>query len=378
MPLHEAEQALRSGPLESGLQSIASARDLVRHRYWQAELQPELQTLADTDNQIKERIEQDRAAQAQQREKQRAVENVQQQMSDLINALEAGNPAWGTTAARDAIEQTNGNPRVQEAGLTGVLKDCQTIQARAAALLQQPQARHGFAEALQARLIVRDRSLPPDSDLRLRMRWNIQQESLQNEILDLGQRLATALKGEVDRVVTQSELDLTDAVQLYWEARWCLAALEDAAQLERKDATIARLTGALRDADRLPASVLTSEVFGNLAYKGSNDDDAQLAAIDAILNHMQAWLTQAQELPAGIGLPDERGGRYQPRWEIGADVISEGQRLCQTLRSTHQDVDIEQRLSTLIAFNAWTLSLNTPPQNTPSGGILEQEASGNA
>ncbi|MBK9095371.1 MAG: hypothetical protein IPM84_21975 [Anaerolineae bacterium] len=329
----EAEQALRFKSFESGLQSITSARSLARHEHWQAELNLDLQRLQEIENQIRAGIEKNQRIQEQQREKEQALRSVQQQTTDLMGALERGNPAWGTAAARESIEQLQRSPLIEEAGLTGVLQDCQTIQSRAAALLQQPQAARGFAQTLQARLIVRDRRLSPNPNSRVLMRWNTQQESLQNEMLDLGQRLAATLQSEVDRVVTQSEFDATDLVQLYWEARWCREALEDAEQLDGKDATIKRLTGALRDADRLPASVLTSEAFRNLAREGIDGDEPQRAATGTILDRMQTWLTQSQERPAGVDLPDERGVRYQPQWEIGSDAISEGQRIWQKRQS---------------------------------------------
>ena len=374
----EAQGSLIIGLFQGGLKSIDSARGLARHRRWQAELQPELLALTETETQINDRIALHRDEQDRKEAQRRAAETAQKKVNDLVAALEAGNPAWGTKAAEDAIERTSGDVPVQEAALTAVLQDCRVVQLRAAALRQQPQAARGFAQTLHARLIVPDRRLSPNPNSRLLMRWNTQQETLQNEILDLGRRLAAALRGEVDRVVTQSEFDATDLVQLYWEARWCREALEDAVQLDGKDATIERLTGALRDADRLPTSVLTSEAFRNLAREGIDGDEPQRAATGTILDRMQTWLTQSQERPAGVDLPDERGVRYQPQWEIGSDVISEGQRIWQKRQSLGQEMENEQYYPTLIACSAWAVSLSTPQQNTPREEIFEQEASPNA
>lgn len=374
----EAQGSLIIGLFDGGLQSIDSARGLARHRRWQAELQPELLALTEVETQINDRIALRRDEQDRKEAQRRAAETAQKKVNDLVAALEAGNPAWGTKAAEDAIERTNSDVPVQEVTLIAVLQDCRVVQLRAAALRQQPQAARGFAQTLQARLIVRDRRLSPNPNSRVLMRWNTQQESLQNEMLDLGQRLAATLQSEVDRVVTQSEFDATDLVQLYWEARWCREALEDAEQLDGKDATIKRLTGALRDADRLPASVLTSEAFRNLAREGINGNEPQRAATGTILDRMQTWLTQSQERPAGVDLPDERGVRYQPQWEIGSDAISEGQRIWQKRQSLGQEMENEQYYPTLIAFNAWAISLSTPQQTTPREEIFEQEASPNA
>ena len=374
----EAEKAIRYGSFESGLQSIASARSLAHHSYWQDELQPELLALTTLETQIKDRIAQQQDEQNRKEAERRAAEIAQKTVDDLIARLEAGNPAWGTAAAGDAIEQVNCSSQVQEAGWAGILQDCQTIQARAAALRQQPQAARGFAQALQARLVRLGDRMPLSGDGRLRARWNTQQESLQSEVITIGEGLAVALQSEVDRVLAQSEFDPSDSVQLYWEAAWCRDALEDAMQLDGKNATMRRLTGALHNADKLPADILTSQVFVNLGVDSINGNETQRKQVGTLLDRMLAWRTQTQERPAGVSVPDERSVRYQPRWEIGPDVISEGQRLWQKLQSLGQDMELEQRLPTVSASIAWISALKSSQQNNSNGEVLDQEAAGNA
>lgn len=149
-------------------------------------------------------------------------------------------------------------------------------------------------------------------------------------------------------------------------------------QLDGKNATMRRLTGALHNADKLPADILTSQVFVNLGVDSINGNETQRKQVGTLLDRMLAWRTQTQERPAGVSVPDERSVRYQPRWEIGPDVISEGQRLWQKLQSLGQDMELEQRLPTVSASIAWISALKSSQQNNSNGEVLDQEAAGNA
>jgi len=340
----EAEQALHFGSLESGLQSIASARSLARHEQWQAELQPELLALTEMETQINGRIAQYRDEVERRAAERRAAEIAQNKVTDLVVALEAGNPAWGTKAAEDAIERTNGDVPVQEAALIAILQDCRVLQARAAALRQQPQAARGFAQALYARLGWLSGRMPLSGDGRLRARWNTQQESLQSEVITIGQGLAAMLKGEMDSVVAQHANDLTDLRELYWEARWSREALEDVTSpLKGSKETGDQLTAALRAADGLPAYVLNSETFQASVGDAVNGDAARLQVVHDTLIRQGDWLEACHDRPPDVHLPDERSSRYAP---AGTNLVDTVRHLLQAVESILGDA--EQRPSQTI------------------------------